>query len=94
MIEDILPFALNTKQPLSNIWLLNYKQNNFGCFWKKLKVRFLSKTLLQIPEGSLQELNNGIWHVSARQNATTLKLVFKSGWNVFDILYIEFKKIL
>ena len=27
VIEDILPFVLNTKWPLSNIWLLRYKQN-------------------------------------------------------------------
>ena len=32
VIEDILPFVLNTKRPLSNIWLLSYKQNSFGCF--------------------------------------------------------------
>ena len=30
----ILPFAFNTKRPLSNIWLQRYKQNNFGCFLK------------------------------------------------------------
>ena len=35
MIEDVLPFVLNTKQPLSDIWLLRYKQNSFGCFKKK-----------------------------------------------------------
>ena len=38
VIEDILPFVLNTKRPLSDIWLLSYKQNSFGCFLKKLKV--------------------------------------------------------
>ena len=27
VIEDILPFVLNTKWPLSNIWLLSYKKN-------------------------------------------------------------------
>ena len=43
VIEGILPFDLNTKPPLSDIWLLRYKQNNFGCFWKKLKVRFFLK---------------------------------------------------
>ena len=32
---DILPFVSNTKRPLSNIWLLKYKQNSFGCFRKK-----------------------------------------------------------
>ena len=32
VIEDILPFVLNTKRPLSDIWLLRYKQNIFGCF--------------------------------------------------------------
>ena len=31
-IENILPFVLNTKWPLSDIWLLCYKQNSFGCF--------------------------------------------------------------
>ena len=34
VIEDILPFVLNTKRPLSDIWLLSYKQNSFGCFSK------------------------------------------------------------
>ena len=38
VIEDILPLVLNTKRPLSDIWLLSYKQNNFGCFWEKLKL--------------------------------------------------------
>ena len=32
VIEDILLFVLNTKRPLSDIWLLRYKQNGFGCF--------------------------------------------------------------
>ena len=45
VVEDILPFVLNTKRPLSNIWLLSYKQNNFGCFWKKIEiVIFLENT--------------------------------------------------
>ena len=35
VIEDILPFVLNTKRPLSDIWLLSYKQNSFGCFFEK-----------------------------------------------------------
>ena len=43
VIEDILPFVLNTKRPLSDIWLLRYKQNNFGCFRKKLKFYFFRK---------------------------------------------------
>ena len=34
VIEDILPFVLNTKRPLSDIWLPSYKQNSFGCFSK------------------------------------------------------------
>ena len=34
LIKNILLFVLNTKQPLSNIWLLRYKQNSFGCFFK------------------------------------------------------------
>ena len=33
VIEDILPFVLNTKRPLSNIWLLRYEQNSAGCFY-------------------------------------------------------------
>ena len=41
MIEDILPFVLNTKRPLCDIWLLRYKQNSFGCFKKKLTFRIL-----------------------------------------------------
>ena len=44
VIEDILPFVLNTKWPLSDIWLLSCEQNNFGCFWKQMKFRFFSKT--------------------------------------------------
>ena len=32
VMEGILAFILNTKRPLSNIWLLRYKQNSFGCF--------------------------------------------------------------
>ena len=44
VIKDILPFILNIKRPLSDIWLLSYKQNSFGCFLKKLKLRFFSKT--------------------------------------------------
>ena len=30
VIEDILPFILNTKQPLRDIWLLRYKHKSFG----------------------------------------------------------------
>ena len=37
VIEDILLFVLNTKQPLS------YKQKSFGCFLKKFKVIFFQK---------------------------------------------------
>ena len=37
MIDDILPFVFNTKRPLSDIWLLSYEQNSFGCFMKKVK---------------------------------------------------------
>ena len=33
-----------TVRPISDIWLLIYKQNTFGCFWKKLKIWFFSKT--------------------------------------------------
>jgi len=44
VIEDILLFVLNTKRPLSDIWLLSYKQNSFGCFWKKWNSDFLYKT--------------------------------------------------
>ena len=32
VMEGILAFILNTKRPLSNIWLLRYKQNSFGYF--------------------------------------------------------------
>ena len=41
VIKDILPFVLNTKRPLSDIWLLRYKQNSFGCFQRNLEVRFI-----------------------------------------------------
>ena len=44
VIEDILPFVLNTKQPLSDIWLLRYKQNSFGCFRKNSEFQFFQKT--------------------------------------------------
>ena len=39
VIEGILPFVLNTKRPLSDIWLLSYKPNSFGCFLKRRKFR-------------------------------------------------------
>ena len=32
VIKDILPFVLNPKWPLSDIWLLRCKQNSFVCF--------------------------------------------------------------
>ena len=41
--EDILSFVLNTKWPLSNIWLLSYEQNSFGRFLKKLYSKFFWK---------------------------------------------------
>ena len=41
--EDILLFVLNTKLPLSDIWLLSYKQNSFGFFLKKFKLWIFSK---------------------------------------------------
>ena len=43
VIEDILPFVLNTKRPLNDIWLLRQQQNNFGCFQKKSEVLFFQK---------------------------------------------------
>ena len=43
VIEDILPFVLNPKMPLSDIWLLRNKQNNFGCFKKKTEFQFFQK---------------------------------------------------
>ena len=44
VIEDILPFVFNTKRPLSDIWLLRYKQNSFGCFREKSQFQFFPKT--------------------------------------------------
>ena len=44
MIGDILPFVLNTERPLSDIWLLRYKQNSFGCFREKSQFQFFPKT--------------------------------------------------
>ena len=44
VIKDILTSGLNTKGPLSNIWLLRYKQNHFGCFQKNSKFHFFLKT--------------------------------------------------
>ena len=38
VIEDILPFVLNTKRLLSDIRLLRYKQNSFGCFAKNIRI--------------------------------------------------------
>ena len=43
VIEDILPFVLNTKRPLSDIWLLRYKQNSFGCFQENSECNFFKK---------------------------------------------------
>ena len=44
VIEDILLLVLNTKRPLSDIWLLRYKQNSFGCFRKNSEFHFFQKT--------------------------------------------------
>ena len=44
VIEDILPFVWNTKRPLSDICLLRYKQNSFGCFRKYEEFQFNKKT--------------------------------------------------
>ena len=43
VIKDILPFVLNTKRPLSDIRLLRYKQNSFGCFQENTKCNFFKK---------------------------------------------------
>ena len=43
VIEDIMPFVLNTKRPLSDIWLLSYEQNSFGCFRKKVRISSFAK---------------------------------------------------
>ena len=43
VIEDILLFVLNTKRPLSDIWLQSYKQNSFGWFCEKNEVINLSE---------------------------------------------------
>ena len=37
-IEDILLFIFNTNRHLSDIWLLTYKQNSFGCFFDKNEI--------------------------------------------------------
>jgi len=34
VIEDVMPFVLNTKRPLSDIWLLSCGRRSFGCFLK------------------------------------------------------------
>ena len=44
VIKDILPFVLNTKRHLSDISLLRYKQNSFGCFLRKFRFGIFSKT--------------------------------------------------
>ena len=43
VIEVILPFVLHTKRPLSDIWLLSYKQNSFGKFLTKVRISIGSK---------------------------------------------------
>ena len=43
VIEDILPFVLNTKRPLRDILLVSYKQNSFGCFRKNSECQFFKK---------------------------------------------------
>ena len=43
VIEDIPPVVLNTKQPLSDIWLLRYKQNSFEGFQKIQNFVFFQK---------------------------------------------------
>ena len=43
MKEDILLFVLNTKLPLSDIWLLSYKQNSFVFFLKKNEILVFSE---------------------------------------------------
>ena len=35
VIKNILTFILNTKRPLSDIWLLSYDQNSFGVVFLK-----------------------------------------------------------
>ena len=40
VIEDIVPFVLNTKRPLSDILLLNYKQIFFVVFFDKIEILF------------------------------------------------------
>ena len=45
VIEDIMPFVLNTKRPLSDIWLLSYEQNSFGYFKKKSEFQFFQKVM-------------------------------------------------
>ena len=74
MIEDILPFVLNTKRPLSDIWLLSYKQNSFGCFLTK--VRISRYFLTQIGFSLLVSLN--LWLT------ISLKLNFFRKWKVLD----------
>ena len=43
-IEDILLFVLNKKWSLSDILLLRYKQNSFGCFRNKQGIAETAKT--------------------------------------------------
>ena len=43
VIKDTLSIVLNTKRPLSDIWLLSYKQKSFGCFRKKFRTSIFSK---------------------------------------------------
>ena len=39
MIEDILPFVLDTERPLTDSWLSRYEQNSFGCNLQNCKTR-------------------------------------------------------
>ena len=53
MIEDILPLVLNTKRPVSNIWLTRYTQNVFGSS-KIAKYTILALTYLHYSQTNFQ----------------------------------------
>ena len=74
VMEDILPFVLNTKPPLSDIWLLRYKQNRFGCFREKSQFQFFPKT----PKIVLL--------ITQQQNIPQRPFCIQNEWQ--DILYL------
>ena len=73
VIEDIMPFVLNTKRPLRDIWLLRYKQNTFGCFRKNSELQYFQKTA------------KSVLLITQRPNIAQRPFCIQNEWQ--DILY-------